>query len=102
MYLELQDIVFTPHNDAGADDTDVLQEHQNLINNNQYSDATNYLDNKNYQNGFRASLFNSLEEKIKKMQVYLLNKFGDPEIYYSITEPTREDMVGKIFWMQLY
>lgn len=102
MDLELQDIVFAPHNDTGADDIDVLQEHQNLINNNQYSDATNYLDTKNYQKGFRASLFNSIEEKIGKIQVYLLNKIDDPECYYSITEPSKEEMADKKWWMQPY
>ena len=103
--MELTDIIFTPSNDISADDIELLEEHKNLIQNNKFSDATALLDNKNYQKGFRASFFNLLEQKIRSIQEYLLNKIvAESDEYYSYEKPTKEFMEenGYVYWDQLY
>ena len=101
--MELKDIVFSPHNDMGAEDTDIVTQHKNLIDSGNYSDATTLLNDNDYQKGFRASLFNSIQNKIRSVQEYLLNEFvADDDEYYSYTEPTDEQMEGKTWWIQIY
>lgn len=100
--MELQDIVFTPHNDAGADEIGIINKHNNLIKQENFSDATALLDNNDFSKGFRASLFKSIEKKIQNVQVYLLNKTAEPDELYSIDEPTEIQMEGKTFWIQPY
>lgn len=103
--MELKDIIFEPHNDMSAEDTEIVTEHKNLIDSGNYSDATTLLDDSNYQKGFRASLFNSIQNKIRTLQEYLLNEFNtDKETYYSYGEPDSSFMEenGYKFWCQIY
>lgn len=103
--MELKDIVFEPHNDMSADDIEIVTQHDNLIKSENYSDAAGLLDNNDYQNGFRASLFNSIQNKTHKLQEYLLNTFvADEDEYYSYTEPDVEFMKqhGYKFWCKPY
>ena len=103
--MELKDMIFTPHNDMGAEDTDIVTQHKNLIDSGNYSDATTLLNNNNYQKGFRASLFNSIQNRLRSVQEYLLNQFvADDDEYYSYEEPTAEFMEENnyIWWIQPY
>ena len=101
--MEEKDIVFEPRNDMSADDMGIVTQHNNLIKSGNYSDATALLDNNNYQSGFRASLFNSIQNKTHKLQEYLLNEFAaDEDEFYSYDEPTAEQMDGKTFWIKPY
>ena len=101
--MELKDMIFTPHNDMGAEDTDIVTQHKNLIDSGNYSDATTLLNNNNYQKGFRASLFNSIQNKIRTLQEYLLNELvANEDEFYSYDEPTAEQMDGKTFWIKPY
>lgn len=101
--MELKDIIFSPHNDMSAEAAEIVIQHKNLIETENYDDATTLLDNNNYQKGFRASLFNSIQNKIRTVQEYLLNKFiAEDDEYYSYTEPTEEQMEGKTWWIQPY
>lgn len=101
--MELKDMIFTPHNDMGAEDTDIVTQHKNLIDSGNYSDATTLLNNNDYQKGFRASLFNSIQNKIRTLQEYLLNELvADEDEFYSYDEPTAEQMDGKTFWIKPY
>ena len=96
-------MIFTPHNDMGAEDTDIVTQHKNLIDSGNYSDATTLLNNNNYQKGFRASLFNSIQNKIRTLQEYLLNELvANEDEFYSYDEPTAEQMDGKTFWIKPY
>ena len=100
-----RDIVFEPHNDMSADDIEIVKQHNNLINEGNYSDATTLLDNNNYQGGFRASLFNSIQNKIHQLQEYLLNTFvANEDEYYSHEEPDINFMEqhNYKFWCQIY
>ena len=101
--MKEKDIIFEPHNDMSADDIEIVTQHNNLIKSGNYSDATALLDNNNYQSGFRASLFNSIQNKIRTLQEYLLNEFAaDEDEFYSYDEPTAEQMDGKTFWIKPY
>lgn len=104
-YMTQDDLKFIPHSDMGIDDVIMVNQHNNLIKNEQFSDATTLLDNNDYQKGFRASLFNSIQNKIRMIQIYLLNKtVADREEYYSYEEPSDEFMNehGYKFWIQPY
>ena len=64
-----------------------------------YGDAKTIVEN--YDKGFNASLFNAIQNKIRTVQLYLLNKLAaEPEEYYSDTEPDAEFMRenGYLFW----
>ena len=101
--MEQKDIVFEPHNDMGAEDIEIVNQHKNLINTGNYSGATTLLDNNDYQKGFRASLFNSIQNKIRKLQLYLLNEFvANDDEYFSDTEPdiTFMEENGYTHWIQ--
>ena len=103
--MELKDMIFTPHNDMGAEDTDIVTQHKNLIDSGNYSEATTLLNNNNYQKGFRASLFNSIQNRLRSVQEYLLNQFvAEDNEYYSYEEPTAEFMEenGYKFWIKPY
>ena len=103
--MKEKDIIFEPRNDMGADDIEIVTQHNNLIKSGNYSDATTLLNNNNYQKGFRASLFNSIQNKIRTLQEYLLNEFAaDEDSYYSYDEPDAEFMEenGYKFWIKPY
>ena len=101
--MKEKDIIFEPHNDMSADDIEIVTQHNNLIKSGNYSDATTLLNNNNYQKGFRASLFNSIQNKIRTLQEYLLNELvANEDEFYSYDEPTAEQMDGKTFWIKPY
>lgn len=94
-----KDIYFSPHNDMEIQDVPTYEEHENLISENKFSDATTLLNN-GYDKGFRASLFNSIQNKIRIIQLYILNKTAEPDEFYSINEPSASQMGGKQFWIK--
>lgn len=101
--MKLKDIIFEPHNDMSADDIELINQHSKLIKQNKYNDATALLNDNKYEKGFRASLFNSIQNKIRALEVYLLNEFiADTDEFYSFIEPTEEQMKNKSFWIQIY
>ena len=91
---------FKPHSDISLSDKEILEEHDNLIKEGKFQEATKLLDDANFSKGIRASFFNLIEEKIKKLQIIILNKLADQDEYYSLTEPTEDEMEGKTFWIQ--
>lgn len=50
--------------------------------------------------GFKASICNAMQNKLREIQIHLLNKVAAPDEYYSLQEPTEEEMQGKLFWIQ--
>lgn len=101
--MYISDFSFKPHSDMNADNQDIVLEHGKKIKKHQYKEAVSFLEDNDYQDGFRASLFNYIEDKMKKYQIYILNKFvAKPDEFYSYTEPTDEQMKGKKFWTQPY
>ena len=43
--MELSELTFAPHSDVGANEIDIVNQHKNLINSGNYSDATALLNN---------------------------------------------------------
>lgn len=93
---------YEPYSDISINDSSTISEYDNLINNYKYSEAKEKVDNDPTlsKKGFRSSFFNEIENKIKELEVYLLNKTASSDEYYSLTEPTDEEMSGKTFWIK--
>lgn len=91
---------FTPYSDVEISDIESIESHDNLIKNGKYEEAIALADSELSGKGFRASFFKAIENKIKEFQVYLLNKTAAPDEYYSLTEPTEEEMKNKLFWLK--
>ena len=101
--MEIKDIVFEPHSDMSSDDIELVKQHNDLIKQTSYDNATALLNNSNYNKGFRASLFNSFQNKLRKLEEFLLNEFvADDDTLYKFTEPTAEEMKNKTWWIQPY
>lgn len=101
--MNILDFAFQPHGDMDAEDQNIVLQHKTKIDKKEYDDAIAILDENNYHDGFRASLFNGIQNKIRSFQIYLLNEFNaEPDELYSLTEPTPEQMQGKKFWIQPY
>ena len=99
--MEINELYITPHSDTGANDLEIINQHKQLINNEQYEEATTLLDNQGFEKGVRASLLNSIQNKIRKLQLFFLNEFSSNKyVYYSDEEPTLEFMEenGYIIW----
>ncbi len=95
---------FKPHNDVTLSDLGTIAEHNNLIKQFKYAEATQRVINDSSLNmkGFRSSFFNQIENKIRELQIYCFNKTPEPEQYYSYEEPDLEFMKehNKIFWIK--
>lgn len=103
--MEIKDIVFEPHSDMSAYDIDLVKQHDELIKQKSYDDATALLNNNEYDKGFRASLLNAFQNKLRKFEEFLLNEFvADDDTYYSYDEPTIEFMEENNYtwWIQPY
>lgn len=98
--MNTEDLKFTPHSDMSIEDTELINEYVTLINNGNFDDATALLESNGYDKGFRASIFNGIQNRIRTIQEYLLNK-GDAEgdEVISSTEPSDSN---KQFWMKDY
>ena len=59
-------------------DVNTVEQHKNLIARNRFSEAASLLDNTSRQKGFRAAIFNTLQNKLREIQIYLLNKTAAP------------------------
>ncbi|MCX4306963.1 MAG: hypothetical protein OSJ69_14300 [Acetatifactor sp.] len=101
--MNLQDIGFVPHNDMTNDDTSIVTRHDRLIKWRKYGDATILLNAAGYNKGFRASLFNYIQARMQMLELYFLNEYlAHEDEIFSFSEPTAQQMEGKLFWIQLY
>ena len=91
---------FIPYSDVEISDKESIESHNNYVDNGYYEEAITLADSELSGKGFRASFFNAIENKIKEFQVYLLNKTAAPDEYYSLTEPSDEEMKNKLFWIK--
>lgn len=95
---------FKPYNDVALSDMDAITEHNNLINQFKYAEATQKIINNGSlkTKGLRSSFFNLIENKIRELQLYCLNKTAEPQLYYSFEEPDLEFMreQNKTFWIK--
>lgn len=98
--MNKKDISFVPHSDMDTHDIATVEQHQNVISQNRFQEAVSLLDNAGHKKGFRAAIFNTIQNKLREIQIFLLNKTAEPNEYYSFTEPAEEEMRGKTFWIQ--
>lgn len=96
---------FEPYSDIAISNEETISSHSDYIKQGKYEEAQTLVNNDESMNhkGIRASFFNAIENKIKELQIYLLNKVAAPDEYYSIEEPTKEFMEqhGYIFWIKV-
>lgn len=103
--MELSELSFVPHSDTGANDLEIINQHNNLINNKNYDEAVALLDDNQFEKGIRVFLFKKIEQKLRRLQLYLLNELStNPYVYYSDEEPTLEfmDENGYTIWRKPY
>lgn len=103
--MEINELYFTPHSDTGVDEINIINQHKNLIQNEKYEEATTLLNNSDFEKGVRASLLNSIQNKIRKLQLFFLNEFSaNKYVYYSDEEPSAEFMEenGYLIWRKPY
>lgn len=101
--MEIKELYFKPASDIGANEMDTVQNHKNLISLHKYSDATSLLTEKDIEKGVRASFLNSIQNKLRKLQLYLLNEFvADEYEYFSDEEPDAKFMEdnGYTHWLK--
>lgn len=89
-----------PISELGLDDLQTLSNYNSEINNAKYSNAVKVLDDAQCKKGFRAAIFNKIKEDIINLEIFLLNLTADENTIYSLTEPTEEQMQGKLYWIQ--
>lgn len=89
-----------PLSDLGIEDESMLEDYNIKVKSNKYSDAVKLLDEKKCNKGIRASILNSIKQSILNLEVYLLNLTADADTIYSLTEPTAEQMQGKLYWIK--
>lgn len=101
--MQEKDIGFSPHNDMTNDDRSIVTRHGSLIKRRKYGDAVILLNAEGYNKGFQASLFNYIQRKMRLLELYFLNEYiAHEDEFYSFSEPAKEQMEGKLFWIQLY
>ncbi len=101
--MTTDDLKFIPHSDMSAEELDIAASHKKLIQDNLYDKSISFLNGSNDKKGFTAAVFNAIQNKLKKIQVYLLNKpSAETDEFYSITEPSPEETGNKSFWIKPY
>jgi len=93
---------YIPNSDIALDDSNAISTYKNQVNLHNYTDAVSSLNTNSLNKGFRASKLNNIEECLVNVgtQVLLMTKYQDT--VFAITEPTDDQMSGKLFWMQEY
>lgn len=100
--MDVNDITFVPHSDMELNDQTIVEQHLVIYKNNQYNNATNFLNDNNYTKGFRASLFNNMENKLRNLQEYLLGKESDEDSEEVITTTEPSLSGDSSFWLLDY
>lgn len=96
--MQIEELKFKPLSDIGANDKEIVGTHATFIEEGKYTDATNYLDNENYDKGARASFFNELSERINVLGTNILNNEYTIDETYSSSKPV--DTEQKTWWLQ--
>lgn len=96
------DLIYIPHNFPELRYEELLNQHKNMLNSNQYSSATNLLNQNPQIEGFRADIFNTIEGKIVFVEAHLEQKTKDEFFLYKETEPTNDEIGEKVIWAQPY
>lgn len=101
--MTTDDLKFIPHSDMSAEELAIVTCHKELVQNHLYDEAVSFLNDSGYRKGFTSAVLNAIQNKIRKIQVYLLNKLSaETDEFYSMTEPSPEEMGNKRFWIKPY
>lgn len=100
--MKYEDILFEPLSDIGVNEKEELETHNKKINNGNYNDAASVTEITG--KGFTASLFNSIRNKIRVIELMILNEFvADEGEYFSYNAPNEEEMPkGTEVFIQLF
>ena len=88
--MTIDDLKFEPMSNIGVNDESIVREHDELIESGNYTDATKYLNNKNFNKGARASFFNALTSKVSALSNQLINNPIQIDETYNETEPSND------------
>lgn len=95
---------YTPNrlftNDMEYTDKETLESYMTEIESGNCSNAISILDNNLSGKGVRADIINKITDEIKKLECFVLNLVSDNDVYYSVDEPTDEQMDEKKFWIK--
>lgn len=94
------DVSRIPISELGLDEEELLRKYMELIHAHHFSSAIEQLNLDKCEKGIRASLFNKLKNKMLELEAYLLNLTAEPDVLYSVAEPTAEEMEGKKYWVK--
>lgn len=91
-----------PLSDISLKDQTLLEDYRRAINSAAYSSAVEKLNTAKFEKGLRASVLNAINNRLKTLELFLLNLTADKDTFYSYEEPSAEQMKGKKFWIQSY
>lgn len=96
------DTIRIPLSDISLNDQALLEDYRRAIDSAAYSSAVEKLNNAKLEKGLRASVLNVINNRLQKLELFLLNLTADKDTFYSYEEPSAEQMEGKKFWIQPY
>lgn len=87
-----------PLSDIDIDDIQIIDSYNEKINEDKFTEAVQILDNESFDKGIRASNLDKIRTNIVALETKLLSLTPNIDTYYSVEEPTDEQMENKIFW----
>ncbi len=86
--------------DNALDKSDIINTYNNLISQNQYNKANEFIIQ--HENIYRhsAGYFNAIENRIEALQEYLLTKRSNEPFIYSDVEPTSTQTNENMIWIE--
>lgn len=84
------------YQDIDLDHLDILSNYQNLMSKGHYTNASSYINQQSGVHGLYAGLFNTMENRLYNLQLYLLKKEKKNPFHYSSEEP---DINENEFWI---
>lgn len=83
---EIDDLLF--FSDVRISQNEILNQFNNLISQNKFTEASNYLNSSNLNN-INASLFNYFQDAVVKIQTHQLSKQYNNPVISSVSEPSQ-------------
>ena len=98
--MDYNDIIFDPLSDTGVNELELINEHNELLKNNKFSDASNLMSMT--EKGFNAVLFNDMHNRLRKLGTSTKEYVAEKSEYYSNNEPNTDEMPeDAVFFIQI-